>query len=117
MHRLIFFREDAHTHYFGCHGRADAPWHRNFADRDPSVPVHTFDHDAASTFTVFSGTAIPEAFFRPPCLCIITSVNIFFDALLRHVGPVISFTIVFSNNVLDVVVNFGDRICDLHFPS
>ena len=58
-----------------CHGRTDSQWQRNSADRDPCVPVDTFDHHAASTFTVVFGTAIPEALQRLPCLCIATSVN------------------------------------------
>ena len=47
----------------------------NFIDCHPSVLVDPFYHDAASTFTVVFGTAVPEAFHRLPCFSIIASVN------------------------------------------
>ena len=74
-HEIKDFSENTHTHYFGCRGRTSSQWHRNSADRDPFVPVDTFDHDTASTLTVVLVAAIPEAFHRFPRLCIIASVT------------------------------------------
>ena len=63
-HQIEDFCENAHTHSSGCHGRTGTQWHRNSADRDPIVPVDTFDHDAACTFTAVLGTGHPS--LSPP---------------------------------------------------
>ena len=107
-----------HTHHcFGSHGRTDTQGHRNLADHDPCVPVSSFNHDTTSTSTVVLGASIPEAFHRVPCLSIIASVNNNFSlSLCSQVGPVISFLIVFPENVLHVNVNLRDGVCDLPVP-
>ena len=91
---------DAHTHYFGRHGRTDSHWQRNSADRDPSDPVDSFDHRATSTFSPL----LLELPSQNPCTAFHVSVlsllstTIFLCPSVTQVGPVISFLIVFPEH-------------------
>ena len=74
-HQIKDFRENAHTHYFGCHRRTHCQWYRNLADRYPSFPLDHIDHHVALTFAIVFGAAIPEACYCLPCLCIVLSLQ------------------------------------------
>ena len=86
-------------------------------DRDPLVPVHAFDNNSTAASTVVLGAAIPEALHRLPSFRITTLVNfnvpLSFCTLVRQM---ISFLVVFSEDVFHVTVDLRDRKCDLFFP-
>ena len=47
-HQIKDFCEHARTNHFGCHAVATLNGTFNLADRDPVVPVGSFDQDTAS---------------------------------------------------------------------
>ena len=120
MHQLIFW---IHRHLLKTRSRISVRTHTPISSA--AMAVLTLSGNAfllivtqwsLSAPLITFGTAIPEALHRLPCLCIATCQQYLFSVPLLPSWPMISFLIVFQENVFDVVVNLLDRICDLPFP-
>ena len=100
---------DAH-HHFGSPGRTYAQKYRDFTDRDPLVPVSTFDNESTTTSTVTLGAAVPEAWHRLPLFIIIPVIhNNFSLSFCTQVCPVIRFLVMFPEDVLHIIVDLRDN--------
>ena len=89
------------SHYFCCHGRTNTQRYRDFANCGPLVLVNSFVNDSAAAFSVVLGAAVPEALHCH--LSVLLSLSTL--PLCTQIRPVISFLIVFPEDVLDVVIN------------
>ena len=88
----------------------------NFADCDPPVPIHTFDHNTAATSSVSLGAAAPKASHCLPVFCIAFINNALPLPFCLQVREVVGFLVVFSENVHYTIVDLGDRIYHLFLP-
>ena len=117
QHEVQDASKDTDTHHFGRHGRPYPQRYRNFADCDPFVCGSTLDDNSTVTSTDDLGAAIPEASHRFPSFIIFTFVNDNLSlSLCTPVRPVISFLIVFSEDVLHIIIDLRDNKCDFSVP-
>ena len=79
--------------------------------------VNHFDRHTASTAAIVFETAVPKSFHRLPRLGVISSVKDNFSmSLCASVGPVTSFLIMFSRDMLHEAVKVRNLFGDIPFP-
>ena len=113
------FTEDqsADTCNLGRYSRTHFQRDCNFTDRHLFFSVNHFDRHTASTAAIVFETAVPKSFHRLPRLGVISSVKDNFSmSLCANVGPVTSFLIMFSIDMLHEAVNVRNRFGDIPFP-
>ena len=89
----------------------------NFDGCDPRVFVCSRDDNTTTTSAIDLGASIPDATEHLPLFIFISFVNDNYSLSLRsNVRPVISFFIVFPEDVLHVIIDLRDTKCSLSLP-
>ena len=118
QHQIQHCKQNTGSHNFSCHGRTSRQRYCNFTDCDPLVPVHTSDHNPASTSSVCLLAATPESSNRLQVFCVVSFLNrdlsLPFRAQVRQVAGLL---IVLSENVLHEIVDTSYWIGNFPLPQ